>query len=186
LKLSLWAPKMRFDPTRWGEAVRGFTAVPPGRLIVNTSRLAALFVAVRGLDGKFGAEALVGFGSHWDVELSQHSAFICESGDKDCRCFFYIGKAVPYVDSGVRFTNIDRTPSESGSMLEVRKGLRELELMRRAALRDIHAAQAEYRRNVLAAKPKVDSKPLVATAAAVGVKGAVVAVPPNPAVPGKD
>lgn len=132
---------MKFDPFKWDEVkADGKNYCEKGVLRLRCSREVALFVEAQGL------EALVGVGTSFEVEVSQAVTWWAEPVGKPARLFIHVprnGVVIPQDE--VVFTNIDRMVDESGPIMEVRRALRELEISRRAALREIAEARADVR-----------------------------------------
>ncbi len=128
---------MKFNPFSWSEVKLNETfQIPQGLLRLRCAPQAALYVDCQGV------EALVGFGSSFEVETSEEMTGHVVSFSKDTRVFVFVPEQTSIVDSGECFTNIDRMPNESGAVLEVRRAMRELEFEKRAVLREIRAERA--------------------------------------------
>lgn len=126
---------MKFSPLSWNEVKPNEKIeAPKGWLRLRLSAPCSLYVEAQGY------EALAGFGTSFDLELSEAVTFRA-SGPKDTRVFHYEADDTTFRPNSEVYTNIDRMPDESGNLLEVRQGMRQLELMRRAVLRDIRAAR---------------------------------------------
>lgn len=125
---------MKFNP-------RDFKEVKPnenhkaekGLLRVRLSAPCALFVSAQG------HEALAGVGTSFDLEVSEAVTYRSEAPE-GVRMFVTAPPSSARPFSGEVFTNIDRMVDESGSVLEVTRALRQLELMRRSALKEIRTA----------------------------------------------
>lgn len=125
---------MKFDPFSWNEVKPNEKiSVKKGWLRLRLSAPCPLYVEAEGF------EALVGVETAFDVELSEAVKFRVEA-PKGVRVFHHSppGSIYEPVEDEV-YTNIDRMPDESGSVMEVRRALRELELHKRATLREIRA-----------------------------------------------
>ena len=112
---------------------------PQGLLQVWASQPGALFVTSEGY------ETLVGYGTEWRVKTTGQVEFRVETKG---RVFVLDPKPVNHEPTGEVFTNMDRQPMESGSVLEVTRQLRAMKLEAQAirrALRD-DQAKAERRR----------------------------------------
>lgn len=139
---------MKFDPFVWSEVKSNEEIeVEKGWLRLRASAPGALYVQAQGV------EALVGLGASFDVEVSEALMARFEA-PKATRVFLHRPDATSFVASGEVFTNIDRMPDESGSVVEVKRALRQLELERRAVLRDIRAERDELAAERAAAVPK--------------------------------
>lgn len=124
---------MKFDLFQWSEGKPNEEIqAEKGWLRVRSSVVGALYVQAEGV------ETLVGLGSSWDLEVTSAVAWRVET-PKAARVFYHAPRNAVRQTEGEVFTNIDRLPSESGNLLEVRRALRELEFMRRQTLRDIRA-----------------------------------------------
>lgn len=125
---------MKFDPNCWQE-VKANEQIQFGKgvLRLRASVPAPLYITTQG-----GHEALCAVATAFDVELSEEVSFRVE-GAKGTRVFLFKPLPTFCQPKGEVFTNIDRMPDESGQMLEVRKALRQLEIERRATLREIRA-----------------------------------------------
>lgn len=142
---------MKFDPFAWQEVANYEEIhVGKGRVQLRCSAPCALFVEAQGY------EALVGFGASFDVEVSEEMIFRAE-GPKGLRVFHLAAKGTVLKAKGEVFTNIDRMPDESGNVLEVRRALRQLEIERRSALREIRAERDALRAE--RARPEQEAEP---------------------------
>ncbi len=140
---------MKFHPHFWREVKPNETFQAfQGLLRVRCAPGAALFLDCQGV------EALVGFDTSFEVEISEEMTAKVTAFEKQTRVFVFVPEQTSVVDSGEIFTNIDRMPHESGSVLEVRRALRELELEKRAAMREIRAERAVL--NASRPKPAAD------------------------------
>ena len=70
--------------------------------------------------------------------------------------FVYDPPGSSILSAGVTFTNIDRMPDQHSPLNEVRRAMRELEMMRRDVMRDIRTGAAIAK---AAAKPKPADPP---------------------------
>lgn len=120
---------MKFDLFSWSEKHGTFEA-RKGRVQILFSRPAALYASAEGV------EALVGYGTSFDLETTQVLIFRAD-GPKDLRVFVHQPHGTSIVSEGEVYTNIDRMPDESGSLAEVTHARRILEIERRAMLREI-------------------------------------------------
>lgn len=142
---------MRFDPFSWqkvqpGEILEG----PKGRLqIMCSSPEGVVFVESEGY------EVLAGTGQKIDVTLAGPYRFRCDGPGV---FQVYNPTKEVYKTEGVVFTNLDRKPLESGAVYEVRKALRELELAKRATLKEI---REESRKTGVRMRP--EKEPLAET-----------------------
>ncbi|MFD1881003.1 hypothetical protein [Paracoccus pacificus] len=131
---------MRFDPYSWHEvSVNEEYEAAKGRLRVRCSAQAPLYISAQG------CEALAGVETSFDVEVSEAVTWRVDAPE-GVRVFVHAPPGTVLPSIGEVFTNIDRLPEESGSMYEVQKALRALEMERRAYGRDMRAAIAAVRR----------------------------------------
>ena len=141
---------MRFDPFSWKEVTPNVEIeVGKGRLRVRCSAPAPLYVSAQG------CEALAGVDTAFDVEVSQAVTLRVDAPD-GVRVFVYDPPGSSMVSAGVTFTNIDRMPDQHSPMNEVRRAMRELEMMRRDVMRDIRTGAAIAK---AASKPKPAEPP---------------------------
>lgn len=113
---------MKFDPTNWQEVKPNETyQAKTSRLFVMCSQQAALYVSAEGV------EALAGVGASIDVNTAKPTTFKIDAPAK-ARCFIYEPTRLGYEPQGEVFTNTDRQPMESGTMLEITKALRQFKL----------------------------------------------------------
>lgn len=123
---------MKFDPFAWSEVKSDQkTQAESGVLRVRSARPAALYVEAEGV------ETLVGYGTSWEVVLSCPVSFWVEGGAGFARVFYYSPRSSVHEHDGEVFTNIDRMSDESGNLLAVRQALRQLEISKRDAMREI-------------------------------------------------
>lgn len=124
---------MKFNVFAWEEVpTNEEIKIRKGRLRLQCSGPCAVYVSEEGY------EALAGFGAFFDLEFTETVTLRVVG---DVRAFMHRAPQTSFKAVGEVFTNIDRMTHESGTVLEVRKALRELELQRRAAIRSIRVAQ---------------------------------------------
>lgn len=124
---------MKFDVFSWNEVKPNEKIqAPKGWLRVRSSVPAPLYIEAEGF------EALAGVSSSFDLEISEAATFRLDA-PPGVRVFYHRTSGTTYEHSGEVFTNIDRMPDESGTVLEVRRALRELEIQRRSVLAEIRA-----------------------------------------------
>lgn len=141
---------MLFNPINWFEVKPNEThEVSKGRLRLQCSEAVPLYIEAEGV------EALAGVSTAFDVELSAQARWRV-GNQKGVRVFVYVPERTSFVAIGEVFTNIDRMVDESGSVAEVTRALRQLELMRRSALAEIKAEGRALKRQA-----KEASVPLV-------------------------
>ncbi len=117
-----------------------------GQLLLRASAPCALFL----FDGQ--VETLAGFGAEFDISAPQATAFKVVAPE-GVRVFRRHPDSLVRKGSGKAFTNADRMPHESGALLEVRKGLREIALARKGLQQETEAALREVRRAKKALTP---------------------------------
>lgn len=124
---------MKFDPLSWHEVKNDAeTEVGKGFLRVRLSAPSALYIKAQGY------EALAGFGTSFDLEISEAVTFRVDAPPR-VRVFYHRVRGTSLKVVGEVFTNIDRAVDESVSMAEVTRARRQLELERRSMLREIRA-----------------------------------------------
>lgn len=127
---------MKFNSNDWSEIKPNVEIqVPAGRVRLRTTAQASCFVT------QDGTEALQGIGTEFSFTLSAPSAIkvnIVTPGRVFIRDFVRRG----FVDQSEVYTNVDRLPNESGTVLEVTKALRMLKLEERAMVARIRAEMA--------------------------------------------
>lgn len=140
--------KQKFDVFVWNEVTtNGKIAHPKGQLRLRLSQPAPLYIEAEGV------EALAGYASDFDLEVSEAVTFRVEAA-KGVRAFLYNPLPTSTVAEGEVFTNVDRMPHESGMMAEVTRARRMFEIERRQALDELRRETAIMRAQVKAAKPK--------------------------------
>jgi len=144
---------MKIDPTSWKEVpCNEENEATQGRLRLRVSRPAAFFVTVEGV------ETLAAYGTEIDLETQGEMTFRVEA-DKQARAFMHAPYNPTHQPEGETFTNVDRQPMESGSVLAVKKAAREFALEQRRMMREIHQARDELRqvKATAAAKPEKEA-----------------------------
>lgn len=130
---------MRFDPFSWLEVKPNeWHDTVSGQIEVRCSPEQAIFVRCMSEDGEI-CEALVGYGSR-KVEIARPFSFVVSGKG---RAFLRRRRDLVFEASGEVYTNLDRQPLESGSMLELQMMMRRFRLEQQAArdqLRAEHAA----------------------------------------------
>lgn len=127
---------MKFDPSKWAEFLPNkVLVVPAGRFTVQASAPIGLF----GSRGVY--EGCIGYAAFFSTDISAETEIWFT--DEGVRAFISIPKMDVRWPTGPVFTNIDREPMESGSLLAVTQALREFKLEKMYALREIRRA-AEY------------------------------------------
>lgn len=164
---------MLFNPINWFEVKANESyEVTKGRLRVQCSEALPLYIEAEGV------EALAGVSTSFDVELSTAARWRV-GPQKGVRVFVYVPERTSIVASGEVFTNIDRMVDESGSVAEVTRALRQLELMRRSALAEIKAEGRALKREAKEAKEAFEtvSEPVLEPVAQPVVPEAPASVP---------
>lgn len=140
---------MKFDIFKWSEEKPNEEIkATQARLQVRCSKESALYVTSQGV------QVLVGVGYAFDVTAKGVETFLIDGPD-DTRVFFENPLDENYYPSGEVFTNTDRLPMESGSVLEVSRAVRKMKLEQRAMLREM----AHQRQLLEAARPEPEKKP---------------------------
>lgn len=132
---------MKFDPFAWHEVKPNEDyEAPKGRLRLLCSKASPLYISA------VGVEALAGVSTSFDLEISGQVTF-CLDADPGTRVFVHIPRnAVQAPVTGAEvFTNADRMPLESGTVLEVKRALRELQLAQREQLAEMRGEARKLR-----------------------------------------
>lgn len=138
---------MKFDPFAWNEVQPNEKIkADAGILRVRCSVPAPLYVEAQGF------EALASVAVDHEVEVSAPVTFHVAAA-KGVRIFWQPPAVLETVFAAEQevFTNIDRMPYESGAMAEVTRARRQLEMERRAMLRDIRVEANRAKASVRAA-----------------------------------
>lgn len=153
----------KFDPFKWKplDAKKTYTS-ERGVLRVLCSQISAL--VVEAVDSKTGEsrEILASVGTEHHIETTQTLDWRIVGPD-DLIGSYYDPDANVYEGVSEVFTNIDRKPHESGSVLEVRKAMRQERLRIRGDLEAIREATRDLKRSQKAArlaKAQDDAEPL--------------------------
>lgn len=104
----------------WQEVKHGFETQE--RLQLRLSRPGAVYIEQEGY------EILLGFGSTFDAKISGRFKVNLEI-EEGARAFVKARTVDQIECTGEVFTNIDRQSHESGAVLEVRRAIREMQLM---------------------------------------------------------
>lgn len=121
---------MKFSPLAWKEVGNAFTH-KKGRLQLRLSREACLYAEAQGV------EAIVGVAHTFDIEISEPCRFRIEGLTQAGKAYLWEGLGTTSEPADEIFTNIDRMTQESGTVLEIRKAMRQFEIQRREALAEI-------------------------------------------------
>lgn len=151
---------MKFDPFNWSKVSveKVYEAPLGGRVWVRASQPVNLFVEVDGY------EVLAGSGQEIDIQTqAEDGVKLRVEGGNDAAVFLYSPQRTVFEPSdGETFTNIDRKPLESGSVLEVQRAMRMLRLEERAMMARVRAARGEIEgedKGEAKPEPKPDEKP---------------------------
>lgn len=104
-----------------------------------------------------GVEVLAGIGSCDCVFSQDAEATFRVEAKKGARSFLTLAPRQLYEPHGERFTNMDRMPSESGTMNEITRALREFKLQQAEVLREVKAQKRDL--DLKRAKSESDQKP---------------------------
>lgn len=141
---------MKFDLYSWNEVKHASFEAPKGRVQILLSGPGALYAQAQGV------EALVGYGAAFDFQTQEDLTLRVEA-PKGVRVFRHAPHATAVEASGEVFTNIDRMPDESGSILEVSRATRMFELEKRRMLRELRAEIEEERQSLR--RSRLDRQP---------------------------
>lgn len=117
-----------------------------GRVRLRCSKVAAIFVTAQGF------ETLAAVGTEADFEVSEAVTLRIELPEGG-RAFLRTEEDSARKPGAVVYTNIDRMPDESGSMAEVLRARRRLEIERRRLMADIRAEHGKMLRKIKASNP---------------------------------
>lgn len=117
-----------------------------GALHIKSSEPVALYAQAEGV------EVLVGTGTEIKAQFVQEVEYWVESAGS-ARVFVHAPGKQFYVPVGEVYTNADRAPDESGTVLEVRKALRQFHLEQQAVRREMRRDMANLRRARAATSP---------------------------------
>lgn len=160
---------MKFNPFDWSE-VNEKGVEKSGRLWLRVSNDVRLYVSSKGY------EALAGVGLEFDLKVQGEVEWRVEAVGKvsaeALRTFVYAPRSDTFKHDGETYTNLDKMPLESGSVLAVTKAVRQFRLEQRQTMIELKAARQRLRRERLAAKQ-----------AARPVEPPKPSEPPKPVVP---
>lgn len=141
---------MKLDLFAWHEVKPSVEfASKPGRVWLKASAPVAVYITAQGY------EVLAGTGIEVDVSISETVTVRVEPTIKGTvRVFWYAPHFPAHRGEGEVFTNPDRMVHESGSVAEVRRAMREMQLQQQAMLRDMRIERAKLRRAKQAAEPE--------------------------------
>lgn len=130
---------MQFDPFKWEELSSGkANEAPKGLLHIMSTEAISVLVTCQG------HEALAGVGTEVKVQIAEDFTYTI-FGPKTARCFVKKPPKVYHKPSGEVFTNADRLPTESGTVLEVKRALRQLQIQQSTYMRENKLAQMRKR-----------------------------------------
>lgn len=136
---------MLFDATEWAEVTANkWLGCTTGKLEIRTSAFSVLYVR------QLGVEAIASTGHHHKIRMGTECEYSVAMADKDGTVFVHTPTNPVMVIEAEKFTNLERKPSESGTLLEVKKAIRELQLdamMRRRRLAEQEAERAARERS---------------------------------------
>ena len=130
---------MRFDPLKWKEIdlVQDFTQAPQGRLHLMCSKDCTLWVSA------LGYEAIAGHGKEINIQTSKDMTFRIDGLEVGVdKAFYYVPESLPLTVQKEIYTNIDRKPTESGTVLAVKAAIRSFKLEQQAILAEIEAERS--------------------------------------------
>lgn len=159
---------MKFNPLDWSEVkTNAKVKIEGGYLWLQCSKESALFVEAEGV------ESLQGVGTSFRLDLPPETSIRLVSPDGTVAYRRSAWSRVVREADAERFTNVDRLPYESGTMAEVTKALRKLQLAERETIKRIRAeaaAQRERREAGIDPSPAPAPEPASAPAAEPEVK----------------
>lgn len=124
---------MKFDPFAWKEEKPNEIKVKPGRVLLRLSAPCAVYCSAHGV------ESLLGHGAEISAEMAT-KATLSVSGPEGVRVFRHVPDRSVSEDKSETFANPDRMTQESGTLLEVRRAMRDLEIQRKSILRELREA----------------------------------------------
>lgn len=141
----------KFNPFDWQEIHQDgqIRKTVGGRVFLRASKPVALYAIAVDEDGEV-FETLAQLGETVDVILPEGVSWTYEC---EGRVFLYSPSPFIQQPDELAFTNADRLPHESGNVLAVTAGLRQLEIAKRQMLREITAARVELARERRNADP---------------------------------
>lgn len=129
---------MKFDILKWQEVTTNETYdAPKGRLHIMCSKESAVYVSAHGV------EVLAGVGKEIDITTSEELTFIVEAPE-GTRVFVETPRAVYHKSETERFTNDDRRPLESESVL-VKRALRQFQIEQSKMIAQMRQAAKKYK-----------------------------------------
>lgn len=146
---------MKFDVFKWQEIdVSSVYEIQSGKVHVMCSKPSAVFGTVEGY------EVLLGVGTEIRLDIAALSVEIKIQAPAGTRAFVNSPTVAVLVDDGEVFTNIDRQPMESGTMLEIRKAMRQFQMEQMNLRRELRAERhaLERAKGVRAAETAPDGE----------------------------
>lgn len=132
---------MKFNPLDWSEVkTNAKVQIKGGYLWLQCSKESALFVEAEGV------ESLQGVGTSFRLDLPAEASIRLVSPDGTVAYRRAAWSRVVHEPKMERFTNVDRLPHESGTMAEVTKALRKLQLAERESIKRMREEEAALRR----------------------------------------
>lgn len=131
---------MRFNPFEWEEInVEETRSAPKGRLWLRCSEECAVYLTAQGY------EVLGAVGREIDLTLSEENVTYRVEAPPNARVFVYSPRVQFIEPEGEVFTNPDRLPSESGTLMETRRAMRLFQIEQQALLRQMREDAAKLR-----------------------------------------
>lgn len=144
---------MKFDVFKWQEVKPNEEhKAPQGRLHLMCSEVAKVYVSAQGV------EVLAQVGHETDIQSKEALTYRVEAPE-GARVFVEVNRSVNNNTTGEVFTNMDRTPSESGTMLEVQRALRLFHLEQKTLRREIDSERQSLQRLRKTREPEVVIQP---------------------------
>lgn len=138
----------KFNTFDWKEVPYGESIeITSGRLHVRATEDVSVIVEDEN------GEAIAGTGR--DIQASfegQKVVYATVIAPEGTRVFMFERDVVPVSRRDVVFTNVERMPMESGTLLEVKKELRSFQLQQQGYMRELRAERAALRKEQEAAK----------------------------------
>lgn len=130
---------MKFNPFDWVVMAERVITFDTGRVAIRSSLPAAFYIEVDGY------EVLAGSGLDLDYRLATPCKVRVDAPSK-ALLFAYKPFRQSYEPVGEVFSNPDRQPQESGTLLEVRKALRAFEVQQMQMKRELRNERAALQR----------------------------------------
>lgn len=143
-----------YDPTMWKEVKPGELFAASGRVNLVATHEMQLWCEVQGV------EVLVAVGRELSRSYTDTGVTWWVEGPEDARVFVEERGKAFHRPRGEKFTNIDRKPQESGTLLEVRRALRQIQLERRATIQALRAERVGKKLKKAGEAPPVEPIPV--------------------------